>query len=292
MRFMKELCQRYGFHPDACAFLDDAYKKLEAAPESLKVFEEQVEVYRQDHLFAHMPVLERLHSLAREVGLHQDTLDLLYMIRLLPILQELYKKEGLDDDMFFGFVKNIQASQGGGKEFYGLSTAWWFMDFYKLKLFTIGRLQYRYRRIKEDTPWCGRVLKANTYYIDVHIPGGGPLLPELCQDSYDRAAAYFRRRYQLDEVIFGCYSWLLSPDLDDILPPTSNILAFGHQYTLAEAVPDTEYSHLTFAFGVRGVPEDLNALPEKTSLHRVLKPWLLKGNILRLGKGYFIHKQP
>ena len=89
MRFMKELCQRYGFHPDACAFLDDAYKKLEAAPESLRVFEEQVEAYRQDHLFAHMPALERLHSLAREVGLHQDTLDLLYMIRLLPILQEI-----------------------------------------------------------------------------------------------------------------------------------------------------------------------------------------------------------
>ena len=64
-------------------------------------------------------------------------------------------------------------------------------------------------------------------------------------------------------------------------------MTFAHQYTLAEATPDTDYSHLVFAFGTHEKPEDLTQLPERSSMQRALKAWLLEGNILRLGKGYF-----
>lgn len=291
MSTMKHLCEQYGFHPDAVAFLDAAYRKLEGEAEAFAVFQEQVEQYRQNYLFEHKPVFAALHALEETTGIHRDTIDLMYMIRLLPILQELYKREGLDEDMFYGFVGNVKESQGGGKNFYGTSVAWWFIDFYKLKLFTIGRLQFRRRRLMEDVR-CGDLLFAqDTYYLDVHIPGGGPLLPELCQDAYARAAEFFRKRNDMQTVVFSCYSWLLSPDLDEMLPPHSNILAFAHQYTLSEAVPDEKYSHLTFAFGVQEVPEDLSALPEDTSLRRKLKAWLLAGNCLRLGKGFFLYSK-
>lgn len=289
MSTMKDLCERYGFHPDACAFLENAYRKLESNGEAFAVFQEQVELYRQDYLFEHKPVFQQLHALQETTGIHKNTIDLMYMIRLLPLLQELYIREGLDEEFFYGFVENIKASQGAGKALYGTGIAWWFIDFYKLKLFTIGRLQFRRRRLRSDVHCADRVYRESSYYLDVHIPGGGPLLPEQCQDAYDRAAEFFRKRFDMEEVVISCYSWLLSPDLDALLPPNSNILAFAHQYTLAETVPDTDYSHLTFAFGVSEVPEDLATLPEKSSLQRNLKAWLLEGNILRLGKGFFLH---
>lgn len=289
MSMMKHLCERYGFHPDACEFLDTAYQKLEANEVAFCVFEEQINLYRQDHLFDHKPVFVRLHALEERTGVHRSTIDLMYMICLLPLLQERYAQEKLDEAYFYSFVEDVKYGQSGGKDFYGISTAWWFIDYYKLKLFTIGRLQFKRRRFTADTVCGDFVFPENSYYLDVHIPSNGPLTPALCQDAYDRAAEFFRQHYGMKRIVFGCYSWLLSPDLDGILPPHSNILAFAHQYTLTEAVPDVKLSHLTFAFGTKEVPEDLSTLPERTSLQRALKAWLMAGNTLRLGKGYFGH---
>lgn len=289
MNVIEELCEQYGFHPDASAFLGAAYGKLESQPEAFAVFQQQVALYRENHLFDHKPVFRQLHALEESTGVHKHTIDLMYMIRLLPMLQELYRREQLPECYFYGFVGNIKHSQGGGKDFYGTGIAWWFIDYYKLKLFTIGRLQFRYKRFTVDTPCGNRVFPENSYYLDVHIPGEGPLLPELCHAAYAEAADFYRKRHGLQTAVFGCYSWLLSPDLDEILAPHSNILAFAHEYTLVESVPDTEHSHITFAFGVKAIPEDLRDLPERTSLQRALKQRLLDGKCLNLGKGYFVY---
>jgi hypothetical protein len=288
MNIIEELCLRYDFHPDATAFLSAAYTKLEGYPEALAVFQQQVELYRQDYVIDHKPVFQQLHALEETTGIHQNTIDLMYLIRLFPMLQELYRQKQLPERYFYGFVNNIKHSQGGGKESYGTRIGWWFIDFYKLRLFTIGRLQFRYKRFTADTPCGDRVFPENSYYLDVHIPGEGPLLPESCEASYTEAAEFFRGLHEMPTVVFGCYSWLLSPDLDEILKPESNILTFAHRYTLAEAVPDTTHSHITFAFGVSGV-EDFTQLPEHSSLQRALKQRLLEGKCLNLGKGYFVY---
>ena len=133
MNEMKQLCQQYDIHPDAEAFLTEAYSKLEANKEAFAIFEQQVAVYRQDYLFDHKPVMEKLHALEALTDVSWMTVDMLYMIRLFPILQALYRKENLDEAMFYGFVGNVKASLQGGKRFYGTRIAWWFMDFFKLK---------------------------------------------------------------------------------------------------------------------------------------------------------------
>ena len=291
MNEMKQLCQQYDIHPDAAAFLVDAYGKLLENPEAYAVFQQQVEVYRKNYLFDHKPVLEKLHALEASVGVSWMTIDILYMLKLLPILQELYRKENIDEEIFCGFVGNIRAFLPGGKPFYGIRTGWWFMDFFKLKLFTVGRLQYRRRRFRCDTVCGDTVFPENSFYLDAHIPGSGPLKPELCQESYEKAAAFYRKRFGDEKIVFSCYSWLLSPDLDALLPEKSNILAFAHRFTLAETSPDTKFDHLVYAFGVHEKPEDLSVLPENSSLQRALKAWLMEGNILRLGKGFFVYEE-
>ena len=291
MNEMELLCQRYGAHPDCTAFLGKAYEKLRANEEAFSVFLQQVQVYKDDYLFDHKPVMAALRDLEATTGLAWETIHMLYTIYLLPSLEALYEKENIEKERFADFVGNVRASMGPGKETYGLRIAWWFMDFFKLKLFTVGRLQYRRRCFRQDTPCGDQVFPENSYYLDVHIPGGGSLTPALCQDSYKRAVEFYKERFGDENIVIGCYSWLLSPDLDSLLPESSNILAFAHQYTLTETVPDTGFDFLGYAFGIHEKPEDLTTLPERSSLQRALKTWLLEGNILRLGKGYFRYNE-
>lgn len=291
MNEMEALCRRYGAHPDATAYLAKVFETLQANEEAYGVFLQQVQVYKDDYLFDHKPVMEALRGLEVPTGIAWETIHFLYTIYLLPTLEDLYKKENIEEERFWDFVGNLRASMGPGKETYGLRIAWWFMDFFKLKLFTVGRLQYRRRRFRCDTPCGDQVFPENSYYLDVHIPGAGPLRQELCRDSYKKAVEFYKKRFGDDNIVIGCYSWLLSPDLDALLPEGSNILAFAHQYTLTETVPDKDFDFLGYAFGVHEKPEDLNTLPENSSLQRALKAWLLEGNILRLGKGYFRYNE-
>ena len=53
MNIIEELCLRYDFHPDAAAFLGAAYDKLEGCPAAFAVFQQQVELYRQDYVIDH-----------------------------------------------------------------------------------------------------------------------------------------------------------------------------------------------------------------------------------------------
>lgn len=287
MNEMVTLCQRYGAHADAAAFLGEAYEKLQANEGAFAVFMQQVRIYEENYLFEHKPVLAVLHGLEEITGISWTAIDMMYMLILLPLLEELYEKEGIEKERFWDFVSHLQPSWGPGKDSYGFRAAWWFMDFYKLKLFSVGRLQYRRRSFKCDTVCADQVFPEGSYCLDVHIPGARPLLKEECEQSYKTAAAFYKKRFGDSETVFSCYSWLLSPDLDVLLPEHSNILAFAHRFTLAETVPDENFSHVEFAFGVHEKPVDLRALPERSSLQRALKAWLLEGNILRLGKGYF-----
>ena len=134
MNEMEILCQRYGAHPDCTAFLGKAYEKLQANEEAFSIFLQQVQVYKDDYLFDHKPVMAALRDLEAPTGIPWATIHMLYTIYLLPILEALYEKENIDKERFTDFVGNLRGSMGPGKETYGLRIAWWFMDFFKLKL--------------------------------------------------------------------------------------------------------------------------------------------------------------
>ena len=80
-----------------------------------------------------------------------------------------------------------------------------------------------------------------------------------------------------------CHSWLLSPLLKDMLPPTSNILRFQEMFDIA---PDEKPSNdvLLWVFKNPKLPKE--DLPEDSSLQRKLKRFLLAGNQFLAGKGY------
>lgn len=286
---IQAFCETYGFDPAAANHFAAQYQILKSHADAYGVFCRQLEVCRGDRLFDHGPVFENLHGLQEATGIHPYTIDMLYLLCLLPDLEEQYGREGIPTRFFHGFVENLKQAACNCQKIHGVwgtDIAWWLIDFFKLKLFSIGRLQFKRRKLRKAMGGYAE----GSYYIDVHIPSGAPLTPALCAASYAEAAAFFRARYGMEHILFGCHSWLLSPELRMILPENSNILAFAHDYTIWETRTDPTSSAVSFIFNVPALPADINTLPEDTSLRKALKMHLKAGNSINTAFGVMHYK--
>lgn len=100
-----------------------------------------------------------------------------------------------------------------------------------------------------------------------------------CADSLLRAEEFFGGEKQ----IFICDSWLLSPNLKEVLPEDSNILKFQRMFEVTKVYytfPQAEQR----IFG--DILEDKTAYPENTSLRRNAKAYILSGKDLGIGLGF------
>ena len=281
---IQAFCETYGFDPAAASHFAAQYQILKSHADAYGVFCRQLEACRDDRVFDHGPVFENLHGLQEVTGIHPYTIDILYLLCLLPGLEEQYGREGIPARFFHGFVENLKQAACNCQKIHGVwgtDIAWWLIDFFKLKLFSIGRLQFKRRKLRKAMGGYAE----GSYYIDVHIPGGAPLTPALCAASYAEAAAFFRARYGMEHILFGCHSWLLSPELRTILPENSNILAFARDYTILQTNIDPTSNAVSFIFHVSGVPADLETLPEETSLQKALKTHLQGGKTINTAFG-------
>ena len=249
---IQAFCETYGFDPAAASHFAAQYQILKSHADAYGVFCRQLEACRGDRGFDHGPVFENLHGLQETTGIHPYTIDMLYLLCLLPDLEEQYGREGIPTRFFHSFVENLKQAACNCQKIHGVwgtDIAWWLIDFFKLKLFSIGRLQFKRRKLRKE------------------------------------AAAFFRGRYGMEHILFGCHSWLLSPELRTILPENSNILAFARDYTILQTRMDPTSSAVSFIFHVPGVPADLETLPEETSLQKALKTYLQGGKTINTAFG-------
>ncbi len=121
-------------------------------------------------------------------------------------------------------------------------------------------------------------LRPGDTVIDVHIPGHLPLTEQNCAESYARARELFALHFpEIEPKAFHCHSWMMAPELGEILKPTSNLLAFQRPY-LRYPVPTKGEDVLNFVFFLRY--KTFADLPEDTSLQRALKARYLGGERL------------
>jgi len=127
--------------------------------------------------------------------------------------------------------------------------------------------------------------------LDIHIPAGSPLDPDACRDSLHRATEFFPR-YFPDKPFkaFCCSSWLFDCQLEQYLPPTSNIVRFLRQFYLLPVSGDG-WGAVRFVFnllegrdGGRAIPSDatpesieLKNLPRRTRLERAILDHIERG---------------
>lgn len=295
MNEIKVLCQEQGYNLDTTAFLDEQWQKVKGNCEGYAVFMEQLEVYKNNISdFEHYPMLDKVQAVGQTVGVQAHTMDLMLMIFMLPILRRQYVEQNIPMQYYDAVVRNVRG--GAEKSFAknGVATAgvaWWSMAFFKLKMFYIGSLMFKWRPFKETYTVGDVVIEEGTYHIDVHIPGGARLTQEAVHAAYDEAKAFFEARYDKKGLIFGCSSWLMSPTLDEMLPPTSNILAFAHEYTILREGLDTTGEKLGhYVFGSADMT-NVDALPEDSSLRRAMKARLKAGQGIGTGFGVILPRE-
>ena len=136
-----------------------------------------------------------------------------------------------------------------------------------------------------------RALAPGEPTLDIHIPAGPPLAPEACRESLVRATEFFPRHFPGKPFkAFVCGSWLFDAQLEQYLPPTSNLVRFLSEFYLLPATGG-RWSALRFVFqrleGLHGgvaIPEDaapesmgLKDFPRRTTLERAILEHIERG---------------
>ena len=165
----------------------------------------------------------------------------------------------------------------------------WGAYFMRCHLVRLGRLQYEFG-LKHFEAYDER-FGGDPCYIYIHIPRAENGLQadevdaSVCM-AVERLEQYFPQ-ISGKRLVFCTHTWLLSPELREILKPTSNIIRFQDRFTVTELFEEIN-PFLNFGFRVTAGPDlDYHTLPEDTHLQRELKQRLLRGEKLHAGWGYF-----
>jgi hypothetical protein len=122
--------------------------------------------------------------------------------------------------------------------------------------------------------------------LSLHIPATDPLTPNACGESLRRMQTSFQNIQPGGPPrIATCTSWMLDEQLAEYLPTDSNILSFQRRFTIVPGAHDNDEAILHFVFGSER-PKELNALPQRTTLERVVVEHLRRGRHWRMRTGW------
>lgn len=187
---------------------------------------------------------------------------------------EMYRKAGIPDDIFIDtircfprFIEEHRVSFG----YYGFDRDFWTSRQISMQLFRIDELEYEL------------VNENNVRTVSLHIPSDAHIQPDKVRMSIRNAQNFLKNYfpdYQTAPIV--CESWLLSPSLQKVLPPASNILHFQKFFKI-DRVDWEARDVLEWVFKRADIPYE--NLPEDTTLQRNLKKFLLKGGKVGIGFG-------
>jgi hypothetical protein len=173
----------------------------------------------------------------------------------------------------------------------GLGTAWWLLLHFRGMIYQLGRLQFELARLGTEGAMAledaGVPATPDSRVLSIHIPDFlGPMTPEACDDAMSKAHEFFARYFPDERIVAAtCSSWLLDPALKRYLRPESNIIQFQERFKALPGGWESNRSILQFVFGP--APEDLDLLPQRTSLERAVVTHLKAGNDWMGTRGWF-----
>ena len=232
-------------------------------------------------------------ALAKEMseitGIHDHTVEMLLLLGAADILRYVYNAKGLPDKVWRDSMCDLRYKLFEYKKLSGLwgtNVGWWYKDFYTLKRFALGRLQFNFEEFRENEHYAVDVgLKNGDKVLDVHIQQDGPFTDELCGESFKMAEEFYEKYFSdFDYKAFTCHSWLLSPGLSQVLPETSNIIKFGKRFTILEYDPENDGQAVERIFETRFKGENF----KPTSLQERARKLLDEGGHLGIAMGVIL----
>lgn len=234
-------------------------------------------------------LLARVGEAAEQSSEKPETVYLLFFILCTKHLKELYIQnekplryfDGIAADMVSKLTECYKV-----RGIWGTFVANWYLAFFVLERFVIGRLQYDIRQLPDCVTPDGKYCFQRQTAVNVHIPSGKPLKMEDVHTSMQEAAEFFSYLFpQSDQVLFMCHSWLLFPGHYQMIPEESGIRQFMKEFTIIRVDISQEGVDLWRIFDTED-HSDPDRLPQNTSLQKAYAKWLQAGNPVGMGLGF------
>ncbi len=234
-----------------------------------------------------------LPSIAENSGIHTYSAVMLYYLCLTKRWKSLCLEKGIDESVWENSARDLRykvleckAVQGVWGTFVGT----WFIRFFRLERFALGRLQFEWVRLGYSYSKDGVEFLPDEWVLNVHIPKTGtPLTRDSVEEAYRMAVAFFAERFGLRIRAFVCSSWLLFSRHRQMLKNGSNLLGFMADYDLVEAGEYADYTELWRLFDCKVQGEPIENLPNDTSLRREYISLMKRGEKTGYGKGIYVH---
>lgn len=285
---LQDLCRHFSYPPEAEASLIRAWETLSRIPACRELLSQNRELLFSGGLRAPNSELQRLDLAAQKSNLHPFTVHLLFYLLCGPELKQLYLRRHLSADLWHNAMLDLKYKLLETHQVYGLwgvHCGGWFKPFFTLDRLALGRLQFEITDAITEDPHPALKLKAGDPVINVHIPSCGPLDYAQVLDAYGQAARFFRDRFSFPAIPFQCESWMLYPRVKNLYPE-GNLRRFTDDYQVRLAGIDPRVDDRWRVFAVPDTTP-VSDYPENTRLQRKLKQWLLEGNQMGIGVGYF-----
>lgn len=215
-------------------------------------------------------------------------LDELTILRMLlswiPVMQQKYQALGIPEAIFQDNLKDFaiwcrhdleQTGQPGFSQWH------WVACSLRMDIIRLGRLQFEPMQLSAALSLGDDFLPAGTPLLGVHIPADGPLNPAAVLASFEQARDFFLQYFSRDYHWLHCESWLLTPQLQTLLPASSRIVQFQQLFHLYAQEDSRQAEERVFGF----LADDPMLYPERTSLQKALKSYLVSGGQITSGSG-------
>ena len=207
-----------------------------------------------------------------------------YYLEVAAALKEQYDALDIPEAVFWDGMKDLAIWAEDYWQKHGVPgiAEWgWVLTTLSMRVFRLGRLQFEPTQLEEDLVCGDRTYPAGTPILGVHIPAGESLDAAAVQAAMDYAPRFFKTHFQKSFELFHCHSWLLSPQLKELLPEDSRILQFQNLFEVCGVDRERQAEERVFGF----LADDPAGYPEETSLQRKMKTSLLAGKHYGMGCG-------
>lgn len=288
--YLQHFFDVFDYPADARTALLSAYDALVSDERTAAGFFELLSRYKADMNCNFKRLLADMGGFCEAASIHEYTGKLLLCMCMSRQLRAYYRSADLPDELWQAAMHDLGYKLIECQLVYGVWGSFvcaWFDRFFNLTRFALGRLQFELVRFGRCYEKNGITLSTDSLVINVHIPRtGGRLYPKEVKDAYRQAAAFFKERYLLDQIVFVCDSWLLYPKNLQVLGEKSNLRAFIADYDVIEWAAYPDYAQVWRLFD-QNFEGDVDKLPQDSSLRHAYAEWIRKG--IPTGDGYGIY---
>ena len=201
-------------------------------------------------------------------------------------LKHIYLKKGFDEDMYSGVIRDLRAKFDecrAVKNICGTFSVFWFDRYLNFENFAIGRLQFQLRSMPVNYEKDGMSIKKGDTVIAIHIPSGRRLEESEVLLSIERAKAFFAEKMNFVPRCFICTTYLFHPAMTKLYNRNSNLDKFCRLFDIFYSSYDYPNYDVWRIFNCDS--DDYTQLPERTSLQKSLKSYLVNGGKVGVGIG-------